>query len=148
MKRFHIALYALLMGAVGAMASCDRYENTPPPPNEPQQPAYGESCPKIAPTPIRFATAVATPSERTTCEAAGGMVERGGLIGAEQCVLPYCDAGQACSDSSECIGQCFDTSASVPAGSPIVGACQPNNSPFGCRTEVVNGQRGPTLCVD
>lgn len=86
-------------------------------------------------------------ADRNTCLKTGGIVERAGLLGAERCTRPYSDAGQVCSDSAQCEGQCRTTS-DVPFGSPVTGICQPSDNPFGCFAEVNNGVAGPGLCVD
>ena len=144
MNAFRIALAGLFIGLLAVLASCDISKT---PPSDPA-PAYGANCPKVAPAPVSVAAAIATPAETAACQAAGGSIRRQGLLGSEDCVQPYCDAGQACSDSSECIGRCYADNNTDFDGGPAVGACQPTTSPFGCRTEVVAGTVGPTLCID
>ena len=41
------------------------------------------------------------------CQAAGGTLQRLGRLQREQCVIPYADAGKACSGKSDCTGQCL-----------------------------------------
>ncbi len=96
---------------------------------------------------ISFESERATDAEREKCHAAGGEVHQAGLLGYENCILPYADAGQACSDSSECLGDCRLTDFSKPEDS-ITGTCQINDSPFGCYQTVENGRAGHMLCVD
>lgn len=62
------------------------------------------------------------------------------------CVMPYKDAGTACSDSSQCDGRCV---ADGPTDGPgqVAGVCETNNDPCGCVTEVVGGV-ARTICVD
>lgn len=148
MNAFRIVAVGLFLGLFALLASCDTSKAPPPDDGSNPPPAYGANCPKVAPTPISVAAAVATPAERAACAAAGGSIERQGLLGAEGCVQPFCDAGQACTDSSECIGRCYADTNTDFDGGPAVGACQPTTSPFGCRTEVVAGAVGPTLCID
>lgn len=98
---------------------------------------------------IDFESSRATTAERAKCEAAGGKVMIGGLRGWENCVQPYSDAGKACMDSSECMGRCYAEGEYPGMGEETdAGRCQPNDSPFGCRTEIENGRAMPTLCVD
>jgi len=140
-KAFKIIIF---LAVTGLLAACEnKYETR-------TDGSYGDNqvCEKIEPTPVAFAAQRATPSEIATCEAAGGSVSPQGLAGFDMCVLPFCDAGEVCSDSSECIGKCFAEDASGGIGSPATGLCQPNSSPFGCRTEVTGGTLGATLCVD
>jgi hypothetical protein len=86
-------------------------------------------------------------AEKLSCVQSGGFVERAGMLGAERCTTPYSDGGLMCVDSSQCQGQCRGDLNS-DTGSQTSGVCQANDNPFGCFTEVVNGQAGPGLCVD
>lgn len=99
---------------------------------------------------IQFAGETASASERAACEAAGGMVARDGLLGWEQCIQTFADAGQACTDNSDCLGQCrlnsFDGIEDRQVN--VTGTCQVTDSPFGCYATVENGRPTPTLCVD
>ncbi|MEM9599712.1 MAG: hypothetical protein AAF926_01695 [Pseudomonadota bacterium] len=88
-----------------------------------------------------------SPAERARCADRGGFVERAGLLGAERCTIRFSDGGQSCTDSSQCQGQCR-TDVSTPAGSAATGVCQKTDNPFGCFSEVRQGQAGPGLCVD
>lgn len=84
------------------------------------------------------------------CEADGGFVERRGMIGLPICVTPYEDGGKACTDSSECQGQCILKSwgAEEPGEGPIVGSCEPDDKTFGCFGIVTNGKVESAICVD
>lgn len=86
-------------------------------------------------------------AEKVSCVQNGGFVERAGLLGAERCTTPFSDGGLVCTDSAQCQGQCRgDLNSAV--GTSVAGVCQANDNPFGCFSEVVNGQAGPGLCVD
>lgn len=102
--------------------------------------------------PIRFnlsdRDAEPTATERANCEAAGGSVQRAGLLGAYHCVQEYPDAGKACRDSSECVGQCRADSHNDVGNQNVIGACQKVDVPFGCFGIVDNGAVGAMLCVD
>lgn len=90
-----------------------------------------------------------TTSQRAACEAAGGYVERRGRRNAELCVTPFPDAGQACSDGSQCEGDCiFEGNAQQQSGENIVGICQRDDALFGCFSTVENGAILRGLCVD
>ena len=143
-----VAAAGVLMAAVGAMAGCKDHYGKGSGGYGASKPVYGAECTKVPPTPVPVSQN-ATPSEIAACEAAGGTVGPGGLAGFDQCVLPFCDAGEVCSDSSECVGNCYTGPGFAGgSGTPTTGFCQPNSSPFGCRTEVVGGVAGPTICVD
>lgn len=97
---------------------------------------------------ISFAGEKATTAERAICEAAGGEVRRDGLAGWEQCIQTPPDAGQACSDSSDCLDRCMLVGEFTEYGAPATGQCSQSDSPFGCFQTVENGRAEPALCVD
>lgn len=83
------------------------------------------------------------------CTARGGSYERVGRAGTLRCVMPYADAGQACTDGSQCDGKCVINPAEAEGQpGPFTGACQANDALFGCYAEVENGQVVRAICVD
>ena len=92
-------------------------------------------------------TGVLTREQAERCRAAGGEVRRGGLAGFEQCVYAFADAGTACTDGSQCEGQCRAV-GDTAFGEPVAGVCQADSSPFGCYAEVEDGLATAALCVD
>tara|TARA_R110002096_G_scaffold40698_3_gene110437 strand:+ start:49 stop:462 length:414 start_codon:yes stop_codon:yes gene_type:complete len=99
---------------------------------------------------IRFDDERATRAERVACESAGGTVGPGGLLGFDQCVQPYADAGAACKSSNDCLGRCLlspdsDDDVDQPTDD---GICQATDSLFGCMTEVDEGIAQWTICFD
>jgi hypothetical protein len=90
---------------------------------------------------------VATPAERAACEAAGGEISRQGLLGWEHCVQTYPDGGEACRNSSDCLGTCRSDGEAQP-GEESAGTCQVIDVPFGCYSVVEDGKAQPALCVD
>tara|TARA_R110001606_G_scaffold351600_2_gene501836 strand:- start:1516 stop:1938 length:423 start_codon:yes stop_codon:yes gene_type:complete len=99
---------------------------------------------------IRFDDKRATQAERAKCEAAGGIVGPGGMLGYDQCVQPYADAGKACKGSEDCEGRCLlSADSDDDMGQPTDdGVCQADDSPFGCYTEVNDGVAQYAICVD
>lgn len=97
---------------------------------------------------ITFEGEVATPAERARCEAAGGTVQRAGMLGWENCIQTFADGGAVCSDSSDCMGECRNTSEFAEAGTAATGQCTMNDSIFGCYQTIENGTAGAALCVD
>jgi hypothetical protein len=99
---------------------------------------------------IRFAGKRATEAERAVCEAAGGEVGPGGMLGYDQCVRPYADAGKACKETEDCEGRCLlSADSDDEMGQPTEdGICQATDSPFGCYAEVNDRMVQPTICVD
>ncbi|MDW7599265.1 hypothetical protein R1V99_01580 [Stenotrophomonas maltophilia] len=82
------------------------------------------------------------------CQAAGGTLQRLGRLQREQCVIPYADAGKACSRKGDCSGQCLAT-GEVVAGVVATGTCQRDASQnFGCRQRIDDGKAQGTICVD
>jgi len=99
---------------------------------------------------IRFDGMRATKAERAACRAAGGEVGPGGMLGYDQCVRPYADAGKACMGAEDCEGRCLLSPASDDdVGQPTEdGVCQADDSPFGCYAEVDGGVPQFAICVD
>lgn len=82
------------------------------------------------------------------CQAAGGTLQRLGRLQREQCVIPYADAGKACSGKSDCTGQCL-ARGEVAVGSATTGTCQRDASQnVGCRQRIEDGKAQGTICVD
>lgn len=87
--------------------------------------------------------------DAAACEAAGGFLDRRGMIQDLICVHPYADAGKACTDNQQCDGKCVtnDMEPGAEDGS-IVGQCQADDALFGCYAEVVDGKAVRAICVD
>lgn len=85
--------------------------------------------------------------DRDACEAGGGEVRQEGMLGMYRCVTPFADAGKACRSASDCAGKCLVKDDS-PVGGEAVGACQANDSPFGCYAEIEDGKVTTAICVD
>lgn len=82
------------------------------------------------------------------CQAAGGTLQRLGRLQREQCVIPYADAGKACSRKSDCTGQCL-AAGEVTPGAVASGTCQRDaRQNFGCRQRIDDGKAQGTICVD
>ena len=69
------------------------------------------------------------------------------MMGIEQCIFTYADAGKVCSDGKDCLGDCraTETTGSV---TPAIGQCQATTSPFCCHGTIENGQVTAAICVD
>jgi hypothetical protein len=89
----------------------------------------------------------ATKDDPQACAARGGTMQRICLRGALACVEKYKDAGKACTDKSQCLGQCRYVGSAAP-GASVVGECQRTTDPCGCFATVGNGKRQAALCVD
>jgi len=101
------------------------------------------ACSAKEPQPIHAAVVDACP---------GGAVRPVCRSQQDMCVTPYPDAGRACSDSTECAGDCLVDLAvrcdgagncaesEVPEiGASASGKCEVDNDPCGSRVEVVKG---------
>lgn len=87
--------------------------------------------------------------DKDACAARNGEVRQEGLLGTWRCVIPYADAGKACRDKTDCEGKCLlPPDSDAVTGAEATGACQANDSPFGCYAEVVDGKVAAALCVD
>jgi len=87
-------------------------------------------------------------TDRATCTAAGGKVERRGRIGAELCVRPFADAGKQCTDTAQCQGKCIGTAAQASSTVPVSGQCQADDRMFGCYSQIRQGKAVDAICVD
>lgn len=86
--------------------------------------------------------------DQAACAAGGGEVRQEGMLGLYRCVTPYADAGKACKGKADCEGQCRFEGDPPTDGSEVTGACQRDDSPFGCYSEVEGGKVTGGLCVD
>ncbi|MEH6664934.1 MAG: hypothetical protein V7678_08780 [Brevundimonas sp.] len=112
--------------------------------------ALGACMPNAAPaTDPGPAGPTAAPETRAACETEGGTWRREGRLGLMACVMPHADAGQPCTDSDQCAGDCRLADDKRPAeGEAVTGVCQANTSNFGCFTRVEDGRAAATLCID
>jgi len=95
-------------------------------------------------------TTAATPTTPSAaeCTAAGGSLQPLGRLQRVQCVVPYADAGKACSAKADCSGQCLATGDAAP-GTAARGVCQRDVSQnFGCRQRIDGGVTLGTICGD
>lgn len=100
---------------------------------------------------INFDGKIATAEERASCEAVGGIVRRAGRAGYENCIQNLPDAGETCSDASDCLGRCIipqQEGRSYEPGDMATGICEATDEVFGCTTLVNSGKIEGTLCVD
>ena len=77
-------------------------------------------------------------AERVQCLAAGGTVERGGLLPDEVCYRPQADAGKACTKQGDCAGQCLAETMTCSKVTPM----------FGCFGFMDEQGRRADICVD
>ena len=109
--------------------------------------AVPTSVPASTPTSLPAPTArpspnpAPLPTNEQDCLKQGGTWGPQGKAQQNLCDLPTTDAGQVCTDTSECEGTCF----AVQSGSG--GTCSPRRVNFGCHTVMKDG--APMgLCVD
>ena len=89
----------------------------------------------------------ATQSLEASCTARGGKIQNVGRIQMPTCVVPFADAGKACTDKAQCEGACI-LAGNLEAKTDVVGACQKTNVQFGCFAKVVNGKAENAICID
>lgn len=94
-----------------------------------------EHCPQV------------TEKNYQSCAVKGGTLQMQGMLGCYGCLIKYADAGKTCRDHSDCQGSCYSVSG-ADFNAPATGQCSADNSPFGCRQEIVNGKAKSMLCVD
>jgi hypothetical protein len=86
-------------------------------------------------------------SMASACSAKGGSIQPVGRAQIPTCVVPYADAGKACTDKSQCQGACI-AEGNAESQNAVAGQCQKTNRQFGCYARIVNGKSTGTLCVD
>lgn len=146
----------LLMSLALLVAACSEPVTPTEPVAAPAAETVVEPAPEVAMPepatppyePIAFVGQTATDAERELCIAAGGEIVPSGKLQWENCVLPFADAGKACSGETDCIGECRYAGEEVPPGTAVAGTCQATDAKFGCRTVVEGGLIAHTLCVD
>ena len=86
-------------------------------------------------------TCIPKAEAEVACEQAGGEWGTWGMMRATYCMQILDDAGQACTDGSQCEGRCL-------AQEDGTGQCQRLETQFGCHADLVDGQRDVTICID
>lgn len=95
------------------------------------------------------AVAQALTADPAACAKAGGTVRKVCLMGNPLCVVTFKDAGETCSDGSECdSGRCRTKDMGMQPEKATTGVCAPTNDPCGCFQEVEDGKAGYPLCAD
>ncbi|GEM_PF-3208453 len=85
----------------------------------------------------------ARPTTQAQCEAEGGEWRAHcGLIG-DCCNFRTADAGESCTDVSQCEGACIAENEVATSGT-----CSEWKTTFGCYSYMRNGQAGGAICVD
>jgi len=92
-------------------------------------------------------TAKPAKDDAEACVKRGGEMRRICLMGALACVEKYADAGKACTDEDQCLGDCRYKGDARP-GADVVGQCQATTDPCGCFGRVSKGKFVGMLCVD
>jgi hypothetical protein len=131
----------LILAALFALAACAAPPAAPGPVKPTPAPSGGPHPAQPGrPTP---------PVDAAACAARGGAVRNVCMLQRPMCVIPYADAGKACTDGDQCQGDCRYTADGVPPpGARVSGTCQVNNDPCGCFSNVEDGQITGGLCVD
>lgn len=86
--------------------------------------------------------------DEKSCVARGGEIREVCMSKTPMCVMIYSDAGNECSDNSECEGSCQTTDVNAHAQPQVFGKCSASNDPCGCFASVKNGRAGRIICRD
>lgn len=87
--------------------------------------------------------------DAVACRARGGEVRPVCRRQVPRCVVRHPDAGQPCTDSSQCKGRCLvDGARPLESGEAAKGRCEEDDDPCGCKIEVKNGKVTGGICVD
>lgn len=143
MNHFRSTLFVVLIGIAG----CD---STSPPPNPAADPAPAAAPQPVMTEPQPSADTQASPVPQTAeCTAKGGAIRKVCRMQKPACVIPYPDAGQRCTDKSQCKGLCIvDSEKPLEDGAAAQGRCQVDDDPCGCKIEVRDGKVAGGRCVD
>ncbi len=128
----HRKLLQMIGMAIGLVLVAGCAPGTMPPLLVPGAPTAVPATPPPAGQPVASAE---------ECLALGGTWGPQGMLQLDMCDLPTTDAGQPCTDSSQCEGMC------LAGETPEVGACSPTTLNFGCFPIMAGGQQ-LTICVD
>lgn len=87
------------------------------------------------------------------CSRYGGTIKGVCMFGTRACVIPFPDAGKACTDTWQCMGRCWieyqsDDIPMPKTGEPATGTCQPTSDSCACYAEIKNGKAEQEICVD
>lgn len=115
--------------------------------------ALAACSPTLAPEPAVPTVEEQEPPKMTVsasaCTARGGEMRQVGRMQSWQCVVKYADAGQRCTDGSQCQGDCeIAGNNGLAPGAAATGVCQADSNRFGCRTTIKDGKAEAALCID
>ncbi len=115
-----------------------------------QQPSPSASVAQATPTasPTPEATPSARPADEASCKASGGTWRPICRMQTVVCVANFADAGKACRDGDDCLGDCRATNPTAQSGVEATGQCTANDDPCGCNQRVEDGKTTPMLCAD
>ena len=102
---------------------------------------------KPTPSPTPISSPIPPPSDRISCEQAGGKWGswRDMLNATPECNLPTSDAGKECTDSSQCESYC-QAEEGAKRGDQASGRCYEWKSVYTCMQEVRGGVVDVTWC--
>ncbi|HEY8614987.1 hypothetical protein [Phenylobacterium sp.] len=132
----------LILAAVLALAACAAPAASSDAPKPIRPAPSGGAHPDQPESPGR------QPPDAAACARQGGTVRPVCMLGRPMCVIPFADAGKACTDGDQCQGDCRFQGAKPPPGGKVTGQCQRSNDPCGCFSNVEDGQVTGGLCVD
>ena len=116
-------------------------------------PAPSESAPTPAPA-VEMPGApepeqiVAT--DAASCKTQGGDWRPVCRMQQPACITTFPDAGKACTDGSQCAGDCLASPEAgfADGGATATGICAANNDPCGCKQKIEDGKATSAICVD
>lgn len=86
--------------------------------------------------------------DQEQCRADGGFIRGVGIFGTPARVKPFSDAGEVCSDKSECQGMCKAPEHAV-VGSHSTGTCQVDTHDiYGCYEKIERDTVVAGVCLD
>lgn len=130
----------IALAALAFAAACTPAPTTPAEPAPTATPAAETAPPEQA----------IAASDEASCKTQGGNWQPVCRMQKPACVTTFSDAGKACTDGSECAGDCMaNPEAPFPtAGTTATGVCATNNDPCGCKQKIEGGKATAAICVD
>ena len=119
------------------------------PSSAPSEPASGATTPAVE-TPGAVAPEQIIATDEASCKTQGGDWRPVCRMQQPACITTFQDAGKACTDGSQCAGDCVaGTDAPfAEGGAAATGICAANNDPCGCKQKIEDGKATAAICVD
>ena len=89
-------------------------------------------------------------TDEASCKTQGGDWRPVCRMQQPACITTFPDAGKACTDGSQCAGDCLASAEGgfAAGGSAATGVCASDNDPCGCKQKIEDGKATAAVCAD